>query len=226
MANYTVLIAHEDPLQRQVLDMLLGHGELTLVVKHDGKEVLAYLRDATPDAAVLSATLPLVNGMSLCRKMKAITRLAPVPVVLVLPSRDDPLASEARAQARYAQAELTLPLPLGDKNLRERLMELLAKPRQDASPATGDTAILVEALYELEPLDPQALRQRLAILEEENRKLRARLEEPNTELVKLRELVERQRKRIGELEAALKSAREKRDEGGGFGLFRRRRNGS
>jgi hypothetical protein len=164
--------------------------------------------------------------MSLCRKMKAITRLAPVPVVLLLPSRDDPLASEARAQARYAQAELTLPLPLGDKNLRERLMELLAKPRQDASPATGDTAILVEALYELEPLDPQALRQRLAILEEENRKLRARLEEPNTELVKLRELVERQRKRIGELEAALKSAREKRDEGGGFGLFRRRRNGS
>jgi PleD family two-component response regulator len=212
MANYTILIAHEDPLQRQVLDMLLGHGELKLVVKHDGKEVLAYLRDATPDAAVLSATLPLVNGMSLCRKMKAITRLASVPVVLVLPSRDDPLASEARAQARYAQAELTLPLPLGDKNLRERLMELLEKPRQDASPATGDTAILVEALYALEPLDPQALRQRLATLEEENRKLR--------------ELVERQRKRIGELEAALKSAREKRDEGGGFGLFRRRRNRS
>ncbi len=82
MNRRKVLVAEPDAAHRQLIDVLLGAAfDLTLV--DDGSGALAHLREHTPDALLLSTELPDVDGFTLCRKAKSVSRLEHVKVVLV-----------------------------------------------------------------------------------------------------------------------------------------------
>jgi DNA-binding response OmpR family regulator len=153
MAPAHVLVADPDRLQLQLIDMLLaGEGfETTLV--DSGKAALEHLKEATPDLCLLAMDLPDVAGDVICGKVRRVSRLARTPVVLVAPQAGRfGLSDDARRRARRAGADLILPRPLGDKNLRERLQGVLDQRETTPDREGFSTAVIEEALEEI-PVD-------------------------------------------------------------------------
>lgn len=130
MSASPVLVADPDPLQRQLLDMLLDVDAFELEIVCDGSQALAHLRTHTPVAVILAADLGDIRGAVVCRKLKSVRRLAHVPVVLVADEPDDEagLSERLKREAREAGVDLLLQKPLGDKNLRERVQRLIQEP--------------------------------------------------------------------------------------------------
>jgi CheY-like chemotaxis protein len=150
-----ILVAEPDRLQLQLIDMLLAAGEHELTLVATGREALEHLKAHTPDLCVLALDLPDVAGDVICGKLRRVTRLARTPVILIAPqSGSFGLSDKARALARRAGADLVLPRPLGDKNLRERVQFLL--DARDATPTREGltTQVIEEALEHLDPEAP------------------------------------------------------------------------
>lgn len=180
----TLLVAEPDPLQRQIVDMLLAESDLDVVFVGSGREALSYLKDATPAVALLDLELPDITGAEICEKMKRITRLADVPVVLVAPATEGRGIDDAtRELARFVGADLLLQKPLGDKNLRDRLHRLLSgeqAPQRPQRTSGLSTEVLEDTLEELKA---DAQRKALA---RENETLRTKLARAQEELASLR----------------------------------------
>lgn len=148
MPTETALVAHPDPRQRQLVDVLLAPDAMQVATVTSAREALEHLRHHTPDVVILASDLPDMPGFEVCRKVRKVTRLAPMPVVLVAPPREDgALTAEERRQAEAAGADLILPQPLGDKNLRERVRRTIDARRQagaHAAPAPAEGRETVE----------------------------------------------------------------------------------
>lgn len=190
----TLLVADSDPLQRQLIDMLLSLDGYQLVAVASGREALQYLKSNTPDLIMLALELPDISGSDICVRVKKVTRLSEVPVVLLAEGREQPNVDErARQAARLAGADLLLQKPLGDKNLRERLKRLLHSRYGEAEPpapapagstaarqpggADGgghSTAVIEQTLA---ALDGAPAETQLTALKRENRALRERVAE-------------------------------------------------
>ncbi len=136
MERPAVLVAEPNTLQLQMIDLLLAAHDFDLNLVETGEAALAYLREHTPAAAVLAVGLPDIDGFALCQKIKVVGRLARVPVVLMADAAPaGGLDDATRARARTCGADLILPRPLGDKNLRERLLRLIRTPTEVPSSA-------------------------------------------------------------------------------------------
>jgi DNA-binding response OmpR family regulator len=79
-----VLVAEDDPHQAQVIRVYLEGEGHTVEVVHDGQEALAHARARRPDLLVLDVMLPGMDGLDVCRALRA---ESDVPV-LVLTARD------------------------------------------------------------------------------------------------------------------------------------------
>ena len=126
-----ILVAEPNHMQRQMIDLLLTPDDFDVTLVETSEAALAYLREHTPAAVLLAVELPDIDGFALCQKLKVVGRLARVPVVLLAhPANGGGLDESTRSRARAAGAELLLQRPLGDKNLRERLLRLIRPPAE------------------------------------------------------------------------------------------------
>lgn len=154
MSTRTILLVDRDPLQRQLVDMLLAEDGHHIVNAGSGREALEYLKAHTPHLVVMEIALPDVGGDVVCRKLKSVSRLSRVPVILTSEPRARSGASaDLKDVARAVGADLYLPKPLGDKNVRERVRQLLGRWETPAAPpkkTMKNTVILEEALVDLE----------------------------------------------------------------------------
>ena len=129
MERPAILVAEPNDMQRQMIDLLLAADDFDVTLVETSEAALAYLREHTPAAALLAVELPDIDGFALCQKLKVVGRLSSVPVVLLAqPAEAGGLDEATRARARAAGADLLLQRPLGDKNLRERLLRLIRRP--------------------------------------------------------------------------------------------------
>jgi CheY-like chemotaxis protein len=158
--RYRLLVADPDRLQLQLIDMLLATGEYDLALVETGREALEFLRGHSPDLCLLALDLPDVAGDVICGKVRRVTRLARTPVILIAPQGGNlGLADRDRARARRAGADLILPRPLGDKNLRQRVQDLLDARESTPTREGYTTQVIEEALVDLggdAPGDPGA----------------------------------------------------------------------
>jgi DNA-binding response OmpR family regulator len=209
MSTRTILLADPDPLHRQLIDVLLAEDAYRMVDVGDARAALEYLRHNTPDLMLLAMALPDADGDVVCEKAKSVTRLASVPVILAAPASEELGIDPAlRQRARLAGADLLLQKPLGDKNLRERVRALLSSDGHGHAPqgaGTKTTQVIEEALDALtrgaaEPSQSDdAAAEAASALARENAELRL-------EVASLK-------RRIGRLEAALRTRAEERDDG-------------
>jgi DNA-binding response OmpR family regulator len=134
MERPAVLVAEPNQLQLQMIDLLLAADDFDVTLVETSEAALAYLREHTPAAALLAVELPDIDGFALCQKIKVVGRLSQVPVVLLAhPAEGGGLEESTRSRARAAGADLLLQRPLGDKNLRERVMRLIRQPSEARS---------------------------------------------------------------------------------------------
>lgn len=182
-----LLVAEPDPLQRQLIDMLLTEDAYAITWVSTGREALDHLKETTPDLVVLKMALPDVTGAEICEKMKRVSRLEHVPVVLMAEGEEGrPIDSDKRALAEAVGADLLLQKPLGDKNLRARLQALL-----DASANSSRTATAVRTRRRPRSREVDDTigtlkdRARIDAIELENRTLKERVAELESELSQL-----------------------------------------
>lgn len=122
----TILVADDDVGHRTVVDMLLSVDGYEVVQVGDGREALAWLKAHTPDLAILDVGMPHVDGLDVCSRMRRVSRLAAVPVIVLTGMRDD----RTRDLARLAKADAMVTKPLVGKDFRELVTSVLEGRRQ------------------------------------------------------------------------------------------------
>ena len=80
-----ILVVDDEPAVRDSLDRALRLEGYEVGLAADGAEALETLTDETPDAIVLDLMMPRVDGLEVCRRMRAAGDRTPV---LVLTARD------------------------------------------------------------------------------------------------------------------------------------------
>jgi two-component system OmpR family response regulator len=81
----TILIADDDPHIRQLLAFALRKAGLDVVESGDGEAALNVIAAAPPDLLVLDINMPGMDGLEVCRRVRAVSDLP----ILFLSSRDD-----------------------------------------------------------------------------------------------------------------------------------------
>src|SRR5690606_33825723 len=126
MSSRQYLIADPDEGQRQLLDLLLSDGNSVLVAVETARQALEFLRSNTPSLVILAQELPDMPGSAVCKRLKAVQRLAYVPVLVTTEPPDGlGVSVDLRQEAAQAGVDLLLPKPLGDKALKERARRLM-----------------------------------------------------------------------------------------------------
>jgi len=81
----TILVVDDDPHIRQLLVFALTKAGLEVREAPDGEQALASVEASPPDLVVLDINMPRMNGLDVCRKIRAQGDLP----ILFLSSRDD-----------------------------------------------------------------------------------------------------------------------------------------
>ncbi|MFZ5508492.1 MAG: putative bifunctional diguanylate cyclase/phosphodiesterase [Pseudomonadota bacterium] len=79
----TVLIADDEPLGRKILEALLAPEGYRLAFAADGVSALEQARALLPDVVLLDVMMPGLDGIEVCRRLRADPELADVPILLV-----------------------------------------------------------------------------------------------------------------------------------------------
>jgi CheY-like chemotaxis protein len=78
-----ILIAEDNPVNRELLRELLEMRGHTIVEACDGEEALRIIEQTQPDLVLLDIGMPLLDGFGVIRKIRENPRFASMPVVAV-----------------------------------------------------------------------------------------------------------------------------------------------
>jgi two-component system, OmpR family, response regulator MprA len=120
-----VLIIDDDRALRDALRRALGLAGYDVDTAVDGEDGLARIADQPPDAVVLDIGMPRVDGLEVCRRLRAAGDRVPV---LMLTARD---AVEDRIDGLDAGADDYLVKPFDVGELKARLRALLRRVDAD-----------------------------------------------------------------------------------------------
>jgi len=136
-----VLVVDDEPAVRHALERALRLDRYEVGVAADGQEALDLLATGHHDVVVLDVTMPRVDGMEVCRRLRAAGDRTPV---LMLTARD---AIDDRVDGLDAGADDYLVKPFALRELKARLRALLR--RHDDAEVDG---VLRYADLSLDPL--------------------------------------------------------------------------
>jgi two-component system, OmpR family, response regulator MprA len=125
----TVLVVEDDPAVRASLDRALRRDGYAVSSVGDGQAALDELDRCAPDAVVLDVGLPVIDGIEVCRRLRADGSRTPV---LMLTARD---AISDRVAGLDAGADDYLVKPFALAELYARLRALLRRSGSDDSSA-------------------------------------------------------------------------------------------
>ncbi|MFD9285852.1 response regulator transcription factor [Streptomyces mirabilis] len=94
-----VVVAEDDPDQAELIRRYLEHEGHAVTVVHDGRSALDLLRGRRPDLLVLDVMMPRVDGLYVCRIVRADPRLTDLAIIMLT--------------ARSAEDDLLLGMDLG-----------------------------------------------------------------------------------------------------------------
>lgn len=145
--NARILIADDDRAIRESLARALSLEGYDVVQASDGAAALSQIEATSPDAVVLDVMMPNVDGLTVCRVLRAERNRVPV---LMLTARTE---TPDRVAGLDAGADDYLPKPFDLDELLARLRALLRRTRADDA-STGAEPLQLSDLR----LDPTARR--------------------------------------------------------------------
>ena len=123
-----VLIADDDRAIREALTRALGLEGYDVVQAVDGTTALALIESAQPDVAILDVMMPNIDGLTVCRVLRAERNRLPV---LMLTARTE---TPDRVAGLDAGADDYLAKPFDLEELLARLRALLRRTKADDDP--------------------------------------------------------------------------------------------
>jgi two-component system, OmpR family, response regulator MprA len=121
MPDAAILVVDDDPPIRRMLDRTLVAEGYAVESAADGGAALAAVERSAPDLIVLDVTMPGVDGLAVCRRLRAKGLATPV---LLLTARDD---LRDRVEGLDAGADDYLVKPFATEELLARVRALLRR---------------------------------------------------------------------------------------------------
>jgi two-component system, OmpR family, response regulator MprA len=146
MEPMLVLVVEDDPAVRVSLERSLAFEGYRVVTASDGVAGLAAVGTHRPDAVLLDLGLPRMDGLEVCRQLRACGDSTPV---LMLTARE---ATRDRVTGLDAGADDYLPKPFALEELLARLRALLRRASAGGTGPAQTEALVLEDLQ----LDPSA----------------------------------------------------------------------
>lgn len=136
-----LLVVDDDPSVREALALVLDLNGFEVATAIDGREAIRTLAIESPDAVILDVLMPGLDGLEVCRRLRATGNRTPV---LMLTARSE--VSE-RVAGLEAGADDYLAKPFAREELIARLRALLRRTGWE-----GDEQLLRFENLELDPL--------------------------------------------------------------------------
>ena len=83
-----ILIVDDNPVNLDILQTRLAAHEYEILTASDGEEALVVAREQQPDLILLDVMMPKIDGLEVCRQLKADSSLAFTPIILVTAKAD------------------------------------------------------------------------------------------------------------------------------------------
>jgi signal transduction histidine kinase len=117
-AGGRVLVVDDDELSRRLLCDILTIEGYAVSVAADGEEALREVGLSAPDVLLLDVMMPRLDGLEVCRRLKADALTAPIPVLLVTALHER--ADRLKGIASGANDFITKPIDTAEVLLRVR----------------------------------------------------------------------------------------------------------
>jgi CheY-like chemotaxis protein len=134
-ARPLVLLAEDDLHDSEIYGKTLWYNGFDVIYAEDGPTALELARRHTPDLVLVDLLLPRMNGIDVCRQLRAEPRLRDVPVI-ALTARAE---GEFGLLARDAGCSGYLEKPIGPFAVLEAVEQVIGRappPGQDDVPDT------------------------------------------------------------------------------------------
>jgi CheY-like chemotaxis protein len=118
-----ILVVDRDPHVRELESHFLHEAGFSVVFEQDGGGALEHARKVVPDIVITEILVPVLDGLTLCRQLKADPRTRDIAVLVF-----SILASAGRA--REAGADAFLLKPLANHILIDTVRQLLDATRR------------------------------------------------------------------------------------------------
>ena len=136
MAGAAVLVVDDDAPIRRMLERTLAAEGYDVRAASDGGGALAAIEQSAPDALVLDVAMPGVDGLAVCRRLRAKGLALPI---LLLTARD---AVHDRVAGLDAGADDYLVKPFAAEELLARIRALLRRGHEPAEVLAYDDLVL------------------------------------------------------------------------------------
>ena len=137
MSTHTLLMIEDDVRLAGMVSDYLGQNSLAVVHCADAASGLAHLQGAAPlpDLLILDLMLPDMDGLEVCRRLRAMPGAAAQVPVLMLTAKGDPMD---RVIGLEIGADDYLPKPFEPRELLARIRAIL---RRRGEPSTASAAL-------------------------------------------------------------------------------------
>jgi two-component system response regulator MprA len=142
-----ILVVDDEPAVRRALERALRLESYDVELAADGREALDVLAERPPDAIVLDVSMPGIDGLEVCRRLRAAGDRTPI---LMLTARD---AIDDRVKGLDVGADDYLVKPFALRELQARLRALLRRTSD-----TDDAEVLRYADLVLDPIAHEVYR--------------------------------------------------------------------
>jgi DNA-binding response OmpR family regulator len=130
IGSAVILCVERDPYVRDLEAYFLNEAGFGVNFAEDGLQALQLARDLQPTIVITEILVPKLDGLALCRRLKADAATRDIAVLVF-----SLLAAEGRA--RDAGADAFLLKPLSPQMLKEAVRDLLAARKPRRSPPQG-----------------------------------------------------------------------------------------
>ncbi len=150
MAPTRVLVVDDDPAIAEVVTKYLEREGYAVETVGDGQRALDAALGDPPDIVVLDLTLPRVDGLEVCRRLRA---LAPVPVIMLTARGDE----SDRVIGLELGADDYMSKPFSPRELVSRVRAVLRRANGPLTPPPdGSPAVLVDGGLNVDVLAREA----------------------------------------------------------------------
>ena len=126
MHKAAILVVDDEPINFDVIEALLDDGGYVLHYASNGQEALDCLGIFAPDLILLDVMMPGLDGIEVCRRIKAMPQWQAVPVVMVTALTE----KQDLARCLNEGADDFLSKPLSPPELRARVQSMLRHKRE------------------------------------------------------------------------------------------------
>ena len=126
----SVLIVNDEPDQLQLMRNLLSKAGFAVLTAGDGTEGLDLAKRQRPDLIISDVSMPRMDGLEFCRRLRADGELKTVPILLISALQKD---TETIVAGLRAGADDYLEIPFDSTRLIAKVSRLLERSRLEAS---------------------------------------------------------------------------------------------